>query len=45
MLLKERGIVGGEGYLFIYLSFESKVCLFIKHEPWHFIMPHRKSSP
>lgn len=30
---------------FICLSFESKVYLFIKHEPWHLKIPHRKSSP
>lgn len=39
-------VVGGVCvHLFIYLSFESKVYLFIKHEPWHLKIPHRKSSP
>lgn len=36
---------GREVCLFIYLCFESKVCLFIKHEPWCLKMSHRKSSP
>lgn len=31
--------------VFIDLSFENKVCLFIKHEPCHLKIPHRKSSP
>lgn len=39
-------VVGGACvHLLIYLSLESKVCLFIKHEPWHLKIPHRKSSP
>lgn len=32
-------------HLLIYSSFESKVCLFVKHGPWHLKLPHRKSSP